>query len=283
MKNWNKKRWLSLIKMSRLERIASILLLFFCSCLFLLLNIKKQKEERVFISEIRPLAIMQRQFVDTFNSNTYHELHPFNFNPNTLDSEGFTQLGLRERTIKMILNYRRKGGHFYKTEDFAKVWTLSELEFAQLRDYIQVPSYGSPSKSNYQSIHHIDWNTIDSATLTRVNGIGPYIAHKLLMYRDLLGGYFNGEQLKEAYKLHDTLFAHIINMSSFNQSGIKKININSISELDLAKHPYIGDKMAKNILLLRSSFKKFDKIEQLKQVPLMNEEKYRKIAPYIQL
>jgi DNA uptake protein ComE-like DNA-binding protein len=103
------------------------------------------------------------------------------------------------------------------------------------------------------------------------------------MYRDLLGGYLNGEQLKEAYRLNDTLFAHITSMSSFNQSGIKKININSISELDLAKHPYIGDKMAKNILLLRSSFKKFDKIEQLKQVPLMNEEKYRKIAPYIQL
>ena len=283
MKNWNKKRWLSLIKMSRLERIASILLLFFCSCLFLLFNIKKQKEERVLISEIRPLVIVQRQFDDTFNNNTNHKLHPFNFNPNTLDSEGFSQLGLKERTIKMILNYRRKGGHFYKTEDFAKVWTLSELEFAQLRDYIQVPIYGSPSKSNYQTIQHIDWNTIDSATLTRVDGIGPYIAHKLLMYRDLLGGYYNGEQLKEAYRLNDTLFVHITSMSSFNQSGIKKININSISELDLAKHPYIGDKMAKNILLLRSSFKKFDKIEQLKQVPLMNEEKYRKIAPYIQL
>ena len=283
MKNWNKQRWLSLLKMSRLERIASILLLFFCSCLFLLLFIKKHKEDRVFISEIRPLAIMQRQFGDTFNNNSNHALHPFNFNPNTLDSEGFTQLGLRERTIKMILNYRRKGGHFYKTEDFAKVWTLSEQEFAQLRDYIQVPSYGSPSKSNYQAIQHIDWNTIDSATLTRVNGIGPYIAHKLLMYRDLLGGYYNSEQLKEAYRLNDTLFEHITSMSSFNQSGIKKININSISELDLAKHPYIGDKMAKNILLLRSSFKKFDKIEQLKQVPLMNEEKYRKIAPYIQL
>jgi DNA uptake protein ComE-like DNA-binding protein len=279
-----KKAWaLSLLKMSRLERISSLLLLSICVILSAILYIRKQKQKDVFISHIRPLALAENNNYADISSSTFNELHPYLFDPNTLDSIGFVELGLREKTIKIICNYRRKGGHFYKPEDFAKVWTLSKQEFAQLRDFIQVASYGSPSKSSYQAIQHIDWNTIDSASLTRVNGIGPYIAHKLLMYRDLLGGYFNGDQLKEAYRLNDTLFAHILNMSSFNQSGIKKIYINSISESDLAKHPYIGDKMGKNILLLRSSFKKFEKIEQLKQVPLMNEEKYRKIAPYIQL
>jgi DNA uptake protein ComE-like DNA-binding protein len=258
-------------------------LLSICVILCAILYIRKQKQKEVFISNIKPLALVDNYNYAVVSSTTFNELHPYPFDPNTLDSPGFIELGLREKTIKMICNYRRKGGHFYKPEDFAKVWTLSKQEFAQLRDFIQVASYASPSKSSYQAIQHIDWNTIDSASLTRVNGIGPFIAHKLLMYRDLLGGYFNGDQLKEAYRLNDTLFAHILNMSSFNQSGIKKIYINSISESDLAKHPYIGDKMGKNILLLRSSFKKFEKIEQLKQVPLMNEEKYRKIAPYIQL
>jgi competence protein ComEA len=261
-----KKNWaFSLLKMSRLERISSLLLLSICVILSAILYIRKQKQKEVFISHIKPLALAE------------------NYNYADVSSTTFKELGLREKTIKMICNYRRKGGHFYKPEDFAKVWTLSKQEFDQLKDFIKVVSYGSPSKSSYQAIQHIDWNTIDSASLTRVNGIGPYIAHKLITYRDLLGGFINCNQLKEAYNLKDSLFNYINSISSFDPNNIKKLTINSISELELAKHPYIGDKMAKNILLLRSSFKKFDKIEQLKQVPLMNEEKYRKIAPYIQL
>jgi DNA uptake protein ComE-like DNA-binding protein len=38
--------------------------------------------------------------------------------------------------------------------------------------------------------------------------------------------------------------------------------------------------MAKNILLLRKGLNKYENIGQLRQVPLMNEEKYRKIAAY---
>jgi competence protein ComEA len=279
-----KKNWaFSLLKMSRLERISSLLLLSICVILSAILYIRKQKQKEVFISHIKPLALAENYNYADVSSTTFNELHPYPFDPNTLDSIGFVELGLREKTIKMICNYRRKGGHFYKPEDFAKVWTLSKQEFDQLKDFIKVVSYGSPSKSSYQAIQHIDWNTIDSASLTRVNGIGPYIAHKLITYRDLLGGFINCNQLKEAYNLKDSLFNYINSISSFDPNNIKKLTINSISELELAKHPYIGDKMAKNILLLRSSFKKFDKIEQLKQVPLMNEEKYRKIAPYIQL
>lgn len=283
MKNWKNTRWLSLLKMSRLERIASISLLFICSVLLLLLLLKKKQEHRVLISAIRPLDFNSSPYADAYHSNTIQELHPFYFDPNTLDAVGFAKLGLREKTIKMILNYRSKGGHFYEVADFAKIWTLSKQEYDQLKDFIIPSSPIKYSKNNYTALQHIDWNKIDSASLTRVNGIGPYIAHKLISYRNLLGGYIQSEQLKEAYKLNDSLFAYIVSISSFNPTEIKKIAINSLPEIELAKHPYIGDKMAKNIILLRSSFKKFDKIEQLKQVPLMNEEKYRKIAPYIQL
>ncbi len=283
MKNWKKISWLSLLKMSRLERIASISMLFLCSILLLLLLLKKKQENRVLISAIRPIDFNTSLYNDVFNTNTIQELHPFYFDPNTLDAIGFAKLGLREKTIKMILNYRIKGGHFYKTADFAKVWTLSEQEYNQLKAFIQLSTFENNTISKSQAIRQIDWNSIDSATLTRVNGIGPYIAHKLISYRNLLGGYIKSEQLLEAYKLKDSLYTYIVAMSVFNPVYLEKIPINTIAELELSKHPYIGDKMAKNIILLRSSFKKFDKIEQLKQVPLMNEEKYRKIAPYIQL
>lgn len=275
--------WRAPLKMSRQERIASISLLCISIILFFLLELRRHAQEGVFITNIKPLEYSTAPYPDHEEINAINELHPFPFDPNTLDSLGFSKLGLRVKTIKMIINYRKKGGHFYKAADFSKVWTLSEQEFNQLKMFIQLSADEYNTRSKSATVHQIDWNTIDSATLTRVNGIGPYIAHKLLSYRNLLGGYINSEQLLEAYKLKDSFYTYIVAISIFDATSLKKIPINSITEQELSKHPYIGEKMAKNILLLRSSFKKFDKIEQLKQVPLMNEEKYRKIAPYIQL
>ncbi len=283
MKNWKKIGWRSPLKMSRQERIASISLLCVGIILVFLLLLRKHAQEGIFITNIKPLKYSTSPYPDNNESNTISELHPFPFDPNTLDSLGFSKLGLREKTIKMIMNYRKKGGHFYKSADFAKVWTLSEQEFNQLETFIQLSANENNIRSKSETVRQIDWNNIDSATLTKVNGIGPYIAHKLISYRKLLGGYIHSEQLLEAYKLKDSLYNYIVALSVFNSAYLKKIPINTITEQELSKHPYIGDKMAKNIILLRSSFNKFDKIEQLKQVPLMNEEKYRKIAPYIQL
>jgi len=66
-----------------------------------------------------------------------------------------------------------------------------------------------------------------------------------------------------------------------NAASAKKIYINRATIEELQVHPYIGEKIAKNIVLLRQGLKHFDNMEQLRQVPLMNEENYRKIAPYI--
>ncbi|ULT43472.1 hypothetical protein KRR40_08600 [Niabella defluvii] len=33
----------------------------------------------------------------------------FSFDPNTLDADGFKKLGLRDKTIRTLLNYRNKG------------------------------------------------------------------------------------------------------------------------------------------------------------------------------
>ena len=51
----------------------------------------------------------------------------------------------------------------------------------------------------------------------------------------------------------------------------------------LARHPYIKKYMAANIIKLRNDLKKFSKIDDLRLVPLINEEKYRKIAPYLRV
>ncbi|MBS1783775.1 MAG: helix-hairpin-helix domain-containing protein, partial [Bacteroidetes bacterium] len=61
------------------------------------------------------------------------------------------------------------------------------------------------------------------------------------------------------------------------------IRLNTATLHELKSHPYIGEKMAQHIILYRDGLGHYTEIEQLRQVPLMNEEIYRKIAPYFVL
>lgn len=213
----------------------------------------------------------------------------FTFDPNTLDSLGFIKLGLRPHTTKLLLNWRRKGKVFYEKEEFKKLYTLSEEEYNTLAPYIVISqnhkenhAYSNEYRNNYiPPPDHVDINTVDSATLVRLRGIGPFFAHKLIERRDALGGYIKQEQFLEAYRFKDSIFDMLKERLIINPNSIRKIKINTAPEEQLKAHPYIGEKTAKNIILYRDAIKRFEKMEQLKQVPLMNEEIYRKIVPYL--
>lgn len=62
--------------------------------------------------------------------NVSYEL--FEFNPNTIDEAGWKKLGLRDKTIKTILNYRSKGGKFKSAEDIRKIWGLKKKKLTEL-------------------------------------------------------------------------------------------------------------------------------------------------------
>jgi competence protein ComEA len=209
----------------------------------------------------------------------------FYFDPNTLDSSGFIRLGLSARTTKYLLNWRRKGKHFYKKEDLSALYSLKEDEYQRLAPYIQIEEQDKPGNySQYEQLpalpDHINLNKTDSATLVRLNGIGAILAHKIMERRRNLGGFIRHEQLLEIYKFPDSTFSYLKEKLTINPSEIQKIKLNSCTEEQLAVHPYIGEKMAKNILLLRKGLNNYQNIADLRQVPLMNEEKYRKIAVY---
>lgn len=237
-----------------------------------------------------------------FNSEIKPQL--FTFNPNTATQEDFIRLGLSPRVSATIIKYRSKGGYFKDRDDFSKIYTLSEEDFKRLRPYISIPA-----RSNSNTYAQSDWkndnssnnertnnahgnytksekpvnlNTCNENDLMQLRGIGPAYAGRIIKYRDLLGGYQNVDQLKEVYGMNDSLFALIKDKMIIHPEYTKKININTATEEELYSHPYIK-RMAKNIILYRNDIGQFKTIEDFRAVPLINEEKYRKIAPYLTL
>jgi len=215
----------------------------------------------------------------------------FPFDPNTLDSIGFRKLGMNARAVKGLMNWRRHGKKFYKKEDLQPLYNLSAEEYARLEPYITISTITRETGRGYNNTYvklpplpaTLDLNTTDSATLVRLNGIGPTLAHKIIERRKLLGGYLRHEQLLEVYKFSDSTLTMLRQRLVIREAAVHKIPVNKATIEQLQAHPYIGEKMAKNIVLYRNALKYFDNITQLRQVPLMNEENYRKIAPYISI
>lgn len=211
----------------------------------------------------------------------------FYFDPNTVDSQSLLSLGLKAQTAHYLINWRNKGKRFNTAEELQSLYSLSDKDYRRLAPYIRIQqkeneftkeSYSYPKLTALPE--QINLNTIDSATLVRIKGIGPILAHKIVAYRNQLGGYMQIQQLLEVFRFADSNMLAYTKQLFIIPNEVRKIKLNTASETELAQHPYIGITMAKNIVLLRRGLNKYENISQLRQVPLMNEEKYRKIAPY---
>jgi len=60
------------------------------------------------------------------------ETRLFTFNPNTATYKELTTLGLSSKTANTLINFREKGGKFYKKEDLKKVYGLRESDYGRL-------------------------------------------------------------------------------------------------------------------------------------------------------
>jgi competence protein ComEA len=213
----------------------------------------------------------------------------FAFDPNTLDSVGLLRLGMPQTAVKGLMNWRRKGKHFYKAEDLKPLYNLPEEVYAQLAPFVRIEGgneasgkWGSGYYNSFPAIPAvIDLNSVDSAILDRgVPGIGSTLAHKILQQRAALGGFIRYEQILEVYRFPDTTFERMKEKLRINPAAVKKMRLNTATLEQMTAHPYVGERLAKNIIMYREGIKQYESVEQLRQVPLMNEEIYRKIAPY---
>lgn len=282
--------WKNYPKFSRLERQGLLVLM---GIILILLTMRMSLHYFVqpsgpLLADSQMLAAIQSIDTSRYKAGTSLPVSLFAFDPNTLDSEGFIRLGLAPRTVKGLMNWRRHGKIFYKKEDFAALYNLTQEEYERLSPYMVISArraddgpreFGGVTfaAKTTPAAGSVDINSVDSQRLISMKGIGAATAHHILEKRRVLGGFLREAQLNEIFPpLPDSVKGYF----SVNPVGVEKMNLNTVTLERLRQHPYIGEKMGKNILLLREGLKQFSSVEQLRQVPLMNEEKYRKIAPY---
>jgi DNA uptake protein ComE-like DNA-binding protein len=213
---------------------------------------------------LRQAAIEAQQQKQAEQPQEMAELHPFPFNPNTTTEDEWRQMGLTDRQIRNIMNYKAKGGKFYSKNDLGKLYTISEEDFAQLEPFIVLPEVlrDKNTKSTAQSgvstsstttepakkaLPIVDLNTVDSTTLVELPQIGPYMALRIIEFREKLGGFVNMEQLRDVKGMDSTRFATIQPYIIIGEVETRKVDVNRADFKTLVHHPYLSYEQVKRI------------------------------------
>lgn len=212
----------------------------------------------------------------------------FDFNPNNLPDTLWMRLGINKKTIQIIKNFEAKGGKFYKKEDLKKIYGMNEQDFKRLEPYIVIPQKISVTKTDsvYKKFNSVvktaltfDLNRVSAEELKTIYGIGDGRASAIIKYRSKLGGYLMKQQLLEVFGM-DTLYKHIETQLEVKTKNLRLININTAYETELI-HPYISKQLAIILVNYRKMHGNFKRVDEIQKLPLVNDELYRKLAPYL--
>ncbi len=285
------RKWFSFSKGERVAiiTILALILLLILACVFRPSRMSLTDESLHNLDSLlalRQTAIELQQQQQAEKPQEVAELHPFPFNPNTLTEEEWLQMGLTDRQVRNIMNYKAKGGKFYSKNDLGKLYTISEEEFAQLEPFIVLPevSRGKDTKSTSQSgvstgsttaatapaekkaVPIVDLNTVDSTTLVELPQIGPYTAGRIIEFREKLGGFVDKEQLRDVKGMDDARFAAIQPYINVGVVEIRKVDVNRADFKTLVHHPYLNYEQVKRIVNQREKrgmIKNWAQLEEL--------------------
>ena len=270
------RRWFAFSKGERVAivTILALILVLILACLF--------RPSRKSLSDaslhdldsllaLRQAAIELQQQQQAEKPKEVTELHPFPFNPNTITEEEWLQMGLTDRQVRSIMNYKAKGGRFYSKSDVEKLYAISEEEYAQLEPFIVLPEVarGNTSKSTSKkqesqafddkpkpekkAIPVVDLNTVDSTTLVELPRMGGYMASRIIAFREKLGGFVEVGQLLDVKGLDSTRFAAMRPYLLIGDTETRRIDVNRADFKTLVGHPYLSYEQVKRIFRQRET------------------------------
>ena len=139
------------------------------------------------------------------------------------------------------------------------------------------------NKNFKKPLGKIKMNVADTTTWMTISGIGPKRARTIVNYRNQLGGFVNKSQLLEVFGISQELFDKINPLLEIDSNNIAKININNDSKDTIKKHPYFNWNLANAVVNYRDQHGVYKSLSKIKEIHLVNDDLYRKIAPYISI
>ena len=209
----------------------------------------------------------------------------FCFDPNSVSVSELQLLGFSLKQAQAIDNYRRAGAKFKTPADFGRSFVVSDSMLRRLTPYMvfapQADSLKAQNIKQKNAAQKTDLNRADSASLCAIYGIGKTLSHRILTYRQRLGGFVNFEQLHEVYGLDSCTIEEIKKKFFIDSAEIQKIDINFASGKILSKHPYMDYHTVGRVLKFREMKGGWNNIAEMKKDEILLPDEARKLRPYL--
>lgn len=234
----------------------------------------------------------------------------FHFNPNEISFDSLLQLGMPEKLAHTIINYRQAGGRFHSKNDLKAIYGMPDSTYNRLKPYVSLPkenqgkSYKanatpktkdsnlasndkkpSFSKGDEEEVTatntQVSLNEADSASLTKVRGIGDFFAGEIVSRREKLGGYRNYRQLLAIYNFDSSALKRVKPQLSLNPSKIQKLSLNNSDFETLLSHPNLDYPQVKAIFNYKDRVDTIGSVEELKKERILGSGPFKEIKPYL--
>ncbi len=228
----------------------------------------------------------------------YDSLKLFRFNPNNTSNEDWKSLGLSDYQIQIINNYLNKGGHFYNSSDFKKVYGISKAQADILIPFIDIP--GSESKKETVQKELIkafvfDPNTASDTDFIKL-GLSQYNISTIRNYLNKGGHFYTPDDFEKIYGISESTYKQLKDFilieksnkdySSQQYDSLKRnksqlININTADSIAILQLPGIGTVFTSRIISYRNKLGGFYRKEQILEVYGMLKDRYNLIKDLI--
>lgn len=205
------------------------------------------------------------------------------FDPNEYTPENWMALGLSEKQANVVVRFAQR--RIQSNDQLKQIFVIDEALFELIKDstfYPEKKEWKTDNLSKFKEEKQtIDINTATEEELLKLYGIGEYFAKKIVEYRERLGGYISEEQLLEIRNFDEEKLEKISDRIKISTENVKRININTCTTEELAKHPYIRWNVANSIVKMRSKHQKYTSLDQLLESELIDKKLLEKIKPYL--
>lgn len=231
----------------------------------------------------------------------------FVFNPNTTSPEKLRLLGLPDKVVSNLVNYRKKGGRFFRKTDLQKIYGMRDQDYQRLLPYIdlkapaprkQKTSPANDPKPKKESplapapvLQNFDPNTASPAELIAL-GIPPRAANTLKNFRQKGGTFRKKEDLQKVFGISPALYQDLEPFIQINPPPPKPkakkpdlplaIDINQATAEDWQKLKGIGPVYAQRIVKWRDKLGGFHSTAQVGKTYGLPDSTFQKILPSLQ-
>lgn len=209
------------------------------------------------------------------------------FSPDTALVSDWENTGIPRDLAFRITKYIRAGAEIHTADDLMRVYGMDSILLAQIKPWMVLPEKGNELSINSPEEDFGEPEVVQleqcSIASLRALGFSSYEAKRISDFVSSAGGLYSIDQLYGLYGI-DSIHLHTVeSYLLFDPAAIKLLHLNSTGFDKLAAHPYLSDKLAREIISYREKTGKFYAVSEVMKVQGMSKYLYEKLKPYLAL